>query len=81
VPMAVPVLALPTLGLSSLLLGAYPLRAFRVAQRAQARGLAARDARHWAMHCVGASFPQALGVLQYHAEQLRGKTPTLIEYK
>jgi hypothetical protein len=33
------------------------------------------------MHCVGASFPQALGVLQYHAEQLRGKTPTLIEYK
>jgi GT2 family glycosyltransferase len=81
VPMAVPALALPTLGLSSLLLGVYPLRAARVARRAEQRGLTPADARRWAMHCIGASFPQAAGILQYHSERLRGKVPTLIEYK
>jgi hypothetical protein len=30
---------------------------------------------------VGASFPQAVGILSYHLERLRGKAPTIIEYK
>jgi GT2 family glycosyltransferase len=81
VPALVPVLALPTLGLSSLLLSAYPVRAVRIARAAKQRGLAGSDARSWAMHCVGASFPQAVGILSYHVERLRGKDPTIIEYK
>ena len=81
VPALVPALAVPTLGLSSLLLGAYPLRAMRIAQKAREEGLDADDARYWAMHCVGASFPQAIGILSYHWQKLRGKNPEIIEYK
>ena len=80
-PALVPTLALPTLGLSSLLLSVYPLRAARIARAAAQRGLAADEARYWSLHCVGASFPQALGILSYHVERLRGKDPTIIEYK
>lgn len=81
VPALVPLLALPTLGLSSLVLGVYPLRFLRVMQASRRRGLSPADARAWAFHCIGASFPQALGILQYQTERLRGRTPTLIEYK
>jgi glycosyltransferase involved in cell wall biosynthesis len=81
VPALVPTLALPTLGLSSLLLSIYPLRAVRIARHAHARGVSRTDARFWALHCVGASVPQALGILSYHIERWRGKDPTIIEYK
>ena len=81
VPALVPALALPTLGLSSLLLGAYPLRALRIARHAHARGVSRADARYWALHCVGASVPQAVGIVSFHVERLRGKDPTIIEYK
>jgi len=81
VPALVPALAVPTLGLSSLLLSAYPLRAARIARRAAVSGLGARDACYWSLHCVLASFPQSLGVVSYHLERLRGKDPTIIEYK
>jgi hypothetical protein len=81
VPALVPALALPTLGLSSLMLSVYPLRAVRIARSAEQRGLSGRDATYWSLHCVAASFPQAVGVLTYHLERLRGKAPTIIEYK
>ncbi|HEX2678236.1 MAG TPA: glycosyltransferase [Polyangiales bacterium] len=81
VPGLVPVLMLPTAGASSLLLGAYPLRFLRVMQAARRQGLGIEDARAWAFHCIGASFPQALGILQYHVQRVRGTVPTLIEYK
>ena len=80
-PALVPVFALPTLGMSSLLLGVYPLRAFRIAKDAKRRGLPAKHAGVWAVHCVGASFPQAVGILSYHLEKLQGRDPSLIEYK
>jgi len=80
-PALVPTLAVPTLGLSSLLLGVYPLRAFRIARQAQRRGLGAKYAAYWALHCVGASFPQAAGIVSYHWQKLQGRDPSLIEYK
>jgi hypothetical protein len=80
-PALVPTLALPTLGLSSLLLSVYPLRAARIARAAEQRGLPALEARYWSLHCIGASFPQAVGIVSYHVERLRGKDPTIIEYK
>ncbi|HEX4353860.1 MAG TPA: glycosyltransferase family 2 protein, partial [Polyangiales bacterium] len=80
-PALVPALALPTLGLSSLLLSAYPMRAVRIARAAERRGVRRSDARSWALHCIGASFPQAVGIVSYHLERLRGKDPTIIEYK
>lgn len=81
VPALVPALAVPTFGLSSLLLGAYPVRFRRIAQKAAKDGLAPKAARYWALHCVGASFPQAFGILSYHWQKLRGHAPELIEYK
>jgi glycosyltransferase involved in cell wall biosynthesis len=81
VPALVPALALPTMGLSSLLLGSYPLRAWRIAKKAERDGLAERDARFWAMHCIGASFPQAVGIVSYHLQRLRGENHQIIEYK
>jgi hypothetical protein len=81
VPALVPALALPTLGMSSLMLSMYPVRVARIARAAQRRGLPLEAALPWALHCVGASFPQALGILTYHLERWRGKAPTIIEYK
>jgi len=81
VPALVPTLLVPTLGLSTWLLGAYPLRALRIAQRAAERGVDARSAAYWSLHCVLASFPQSLGIASYHWERWRGVTPTIIEYK
>lgn len=81
VPALIPALALPTFGLSTLLCSAYPLRAARIASAARKRGLSTRAAVYWSLHCVGASFPQAAGVVGYHMERLRGKVPTIIEYK
>ena len=81
VPALVPALALPTLGLSSLLLGVYPLRAFKIARDAKRRGLSLAHASYWALHCVGASFPQAAGILSYHTQKMQGRDPSIIEYK
>jgi GT2 family glycosyltransferase len=82
VPLSVPALAIVTLGFPSLLLGAYPLRALRVAKRARAeRALDLRQAGAWALHCVGASVPQSIGILKYYVERALGRDPTLIEYK
>jgi glycosyltransferase involved in cell wall biosynthesis len=80
-PALVPTLALPTLGLSPLMLSIYGLRAARIAKAAQRRGLSALDAAFWSLHCVSASFPQAVGIVSYHVERLRGIDPTIIEYK
>jgi hypothetical protein len=80
-PALVPALAAPTFGLSSLLLSAYPLRAARIARAARARGLQPSAAGFWSLHCVGASFPQAQGILSYHLQRWRGTVPTIIEYK
>jgi len=81
VPALVPTLLLPTLGLSTWLLCAYPVRAVRIARRAAERGVDPRAAAYWSLHCVLASFPQSLGIASYHWERWRGVTPTIIEYK
>jgi glycosyltransferase involved in cell wall biosynthesis len=80
-PALVPAFAAPSFGLSSLLLSAYPLRAARIARAARRRGLQPMAAGFWSLHCVGASFPQAQGILSYHWQRWRGTVPTIIEYK
>lgn len=81
VPLAAPLLFAPTLGLSSMLLGAYPVRALRIAVRGRQQGLNPEEANVWAVNCVGASFPQTLGVLKFYLERARGINPAIIEYK
>lgn len=81
VPLAVPLLALPTFGTSSLLLSAYPLRVLRIAQYLAARGWEPADAKLWAANCVAASVPEAVGVVKYSLDRLRKKQARIIEYK
>lgn len=81
VPLAVPLLALPTLGASTLLLAAYPARALRLALRFEREGMPKEDARLWAASCVASSIPEAVGILKYHVDRARGRQAKLIEYK
>lgn len=81
VPLAVPALALPTLGSSALLLAAYPARAARLSRRCRADGWASSDARLWAANCIAASVPEAVGVLKHRLDRFKGRRSTLIEYK
>jgi GT2 family glycosyltransferase len=81
VPLAVPLLALPTLGASALLLAAYPARVLRLSRRFEREGMSKDDARLWAASCVASSVPEAVGILKYHVDRARGRQAKLIEYK
>ena len=75
------ILAIPTLGISLLLLGAFPAQALRVYRAARARAVPADDARIEAAFCVLGKIPQALGQGLYWWKRLRGQGGALIEYK
>lgn len=81
VPLSAVGLTLPTLGLSWLGLGVYPLRAAKVVRDSRRRGLSWADSVAWAVSCTAAPVPEILGVAKFHLDRLRGKVPTLIEYK
>jgi GT2 family glycosyltransferase len=82
---AVPVVslgaALPTLGLSSLLLLGYPLSAYRVYQSMRKRGRSAEEARLCGVFFTLAKFPELQGTLRFHRNRLTHRRSTLIEYK
>jgi glycosyltransferase involved in cell wall biosynthesis len=73
--------SLPTLGLSWLLLGVYPLRAARVARKTHDRGLSWTDALAWGVSCSLAPLPEVFGAAKYHYDRLVGNRSRLIEYK
>lgn len=81
VPSAAVSLTLPTLGLSWLLLGAYPLRAAKVAKATRRRGFGWADALAWSVSCTIAPFPEVLGAAKFHVDRIKGKRSVLIEYK
>jgi GT2 family glycosyltransferase len=69
-----------TSGASLLLLLAYPFLTLKVFT-ARRRRPGSRYAALYAIACVAAKFPQALGLLVYHWNRLRGRRSGLIEYK
>jgi GT2 family glycosyltransferase len=81
VPAAALMLAPPTLGVSLLLSTAYPLRALRIARRAQREGLPPHAQRAWGLSCAFSQIPEAVGMLKYYADKLRNRAPEIIEYK
>jgi GT2 family glycosyltransferase len=81
VPGGVALLAVPTLGLSWLVLALYPLNALRIAIATRRRGVHWRDAAAWAASCAVSPLPQAIGALQFHLDRVRARRPRLIEYK
>jgi len=80
-PASAALLAVPTLGLSWLALGIYPLNAVRIAVDTRKRGFDWRDAVAWGASCALSPIPQAFGALKFHLDRLRAKRPEIIEYK
>jgi len=81
-PFSATFFALPTLGLSLLLLGGYPLSIARVYSRTRARGIEPRIAFAYAVAtALVVKFPEALGVAKYWRNRVLGERARLIEYK
>lgn len=81
VPGSAALLTVPTLGLSWLALGLYPLNAVRIAMGTRKRGFSWKDAAAWGASCALSPIPQAVGALKFHFDRLRSKRPEIIEYK
>jgi GT2 family glycosyltransferase len=81
VPGSAALLTVPTLGLSWLALGLYPLNAVRIAVGTRKRGFSWVDAAVWGASCALSPIPQAVGALKFHLDRLRSKRPEIIEYK
>jgi hypothetical protein len=74
-------LAPPTVGASLLGLGAYPLRAARIAARGHADGMPWKTAALWGGACVVSQFAQVLGLLTYQRNKISHRQSEIIEYK
>ncbi len=81
VPVLGVVLAVPTQGISLILLCGYPMLACRVYRYMRGRDFPAREAGLYACFCVLAKFPQLQGQLRFWLGWLRSKPSGLIEYK
>jgi GT2 family glycosyltransferase len=73
--------SLSTSGAAVLLLWAYPLSAMRVYSAMRRRGVSRGDALAYGLFLTLGKFAELHGMLKYHLRRMRGKTPTLIEYK
>jgi GT2 family glycosyltransferase len=74
-------LTVPTLGLSWIGLGRYPLVAVRVARDARERGFPLEHSIAWGLSCALSPFPEVLGIFKFHLDRMRKKRPQIIEYK
>lgn len=75
-------LMLPSGGFSLSLFGLYAAPWWGARRyRMEICGDPVREASLYATYCVIGKVPQALGILQYHANRLRGRRSRLIEYK
>ncbi|MDY7020138.1 MAG: glycosyltransferase family A protein [Cyanobacteriota bacterium] len=71
----------PTHGLSALLLGRYPLSAWRVSDRTHKQGYSWKDSIAWGLSCAASAFPTALGAIKFHLDRIQNKQHQIIEYK
>ena len=81
IPLAILVLALPTRGVSLILLCAYFLLYRRVRQYGTRRGWSVPDAQLYALWCVLAKFPMLIGLFIYYYRRITHSPKRLIEYK
>lgn len=80
-PLAVISVAIPTKGVSLLLLAGYPLLITRIYHHRQALGDPPTHALAYSFFCVLSKFPQMLGQLKYWLNHWRRNQAKLIEYK
>jgi hypothetical protein len=74
-------LALPSHGLSLVLLGGYPILAMRVHRSARRKGFAPRDARALAFFTVLGKFPQAIGQAQFALLRRFGRRRRVVDWR
>lgn len=74
-------LAVPTRGLSLILLGGYAVLAWKVRRHMLRRGFPTSDATVYAAFTAVGKFPQALGQMKYWLNRLTGRRTRIIEYK
>jgi hypothetical protein len=73
--------ALPTLGTSLLLLGAYPVSAVRTAKAVAARGRSPTDAALYGLFVTVGKLAEAQGIVRFHRGRIFGNRSRIIEYK
>jgi GT2 family glycosyltransferase len=81
IPLLAIALALPTRGLSLLLLLGFPLLSYRIYRYMQPRGFASKDTAFYAISCMLGKFPQVQGQLKFHLNRLLKRRNVLVEYK
>jgi GT2 family glycosyltransferase len=81
VPLAALAFAVPTRGLSLILLLAYPLQAIRIFNTGRRRGWSTGDASIYAVFTVVSKFPALVGLFEYLWKSSKGTALTIIEYK
>ncbi|MBD2043726.1 glycosyltransferase [Microcoleus sp. FACHB-672] len=81
IPFAALVLALPTHGLSLILLGRYPLSALQVIKKTRQRGYSWSESVAWGLSCGFSAIPGAFGVAKYFLDRWGNKQHEIIEYK
>jgi GT2 family glycosyltransferase len=81
IPFLAIALALPTRGLSLLLLLGFPLLSYRIYRYMQPRGFTSKDTAFYAISCMLGKFPQVQGQLQFHLNRLLKRRNVLVEYK
>ena len=80
-PLTAVLAAVPTLGASLSLLGAYPLLFARVYSRVRARGVPEKVALAYAAAMTIVKFPELEGVLKFRRGMASGHKSKIIEYK
>jgi GT2 family glycosyltransferase len=80
-PVVVLLTIIPTRGLSMALWVGYPYLGYRIDRYMRQRLFADRDSALYALFCVLAKFPQAIGQIQFYWRKWLKKPQTLIEYK
>ncbi|MBW4547534.1 MAG: glycosyltransferase [Symplocastrum torsivum CPER-KK1] len=81
IPFLAIALALPTRGLSLLLLLGFPLLSYRIYRYMQPRGFESKDTALYALSCMLGKFPQVQGQLKFHLNRLLKRRNVLVEYK
>ncbi len=74
-------LLVPTLGLSSMMLGLYPLQALRMTKRHRDAGVPLGDAAQFGVAAVLARFAEVQGMLLFHYNRRRHRQTEIIEHK
>lgn len=80
IPAIAALAAIPTHGLSLLLLAGYPLMAYRISRYAHRAGQSAQNATLFGVFCMLAKFPQAQGQLRFYWGKIFRRPSRLIEY-